>query len=98
MLDVAGILGLDPEGASQKFAERIKELGDKIKPIAQQGMEVITSNISTIWGNQGEKLHGVFTQVTGMLSDGLATGLASIFNQNIKFDFKNTVAQLFEEE
>lgn len=96
VLDVAKLLGLDPEGASQKFAERMEELKDKIQPIAEEGMENITSNLSKVWGENGNSLLQVLTQVTGMLAEGFADGLASIFNQDIDFDFKNVVAELLK--
>jgi len=96
VLDVAKLLGLDPEGASQKFAERMEELKDKIKPIAQEGIDDISLSLEDIFSKKGKLMQEMMSLVIGQLADGLATGLASIFNQDIDFDFKDMVAQVLK--
>jgi hypothetical protein len=94
VMDVAKLIGLDPDGASQRFAERIKELGEKIKPIADSGMSNITTGIQDTVSKYGSIIEYIISRMTVMLADGLATGLASIFNQNIKFDFKELLGKM----
>jgi hypothetical protein len=96
VLDFANILGLDPEGASKKFAERMEELKDKIKPIAQEGIDDISLSLEDIFSKKGKLMQEMMSLVIGQLADGLATGLASIFNQDIDFDFKDMVAQVLK--
>jgi hypothetical protein len=88
---MAKAVGFDGDESTKRLQERYNALAAKIKPIVSDGMGKISTIFGDITNENFSMVRGNMEQGFGMLGDALATGFASIFNKEIKFDFKRII-------
>jgi tape measure domain-containing protein len=89
--EMAKAVGFDGDESTKKLQERYNALAGKIKPIVSDGMGKISTIFGDITNENFSMVRGNMEQGFGMLGDTLAAGFASIFNKDIKFDFKKMI-------
>lgn len=85
-------IGIGEEEFATNIQQRYKALAQRIQPIVATGMEKISTIFGDITSENFAEVSGNMQQGFGMLGDTLATGFASIFNRDIKFDFSKIIA------
>jgi hypothetical protein len=88
---MAKAVGFDGDESTKRLQERYNALAGKIKPIVSDGMGKISTIFGDITNENFSMVRGNMEQGFGMLGDTLAAGFASIFNKDIKFDFKKMI-------
>jgi len=82
-------LGDELDKTGSNFKERMDSLKNSIKP----SITAFTSDLAEFISKNFESVNTVVTFGVQFLGDVLATGIASIFNKDIKFDFRKMLGQ-----
>jgi hypothetical protein len=88
---MANAVGFEGEESTKKLQERYTALAGRISPIVSTGMQKISTLFGDITNENFGMVKGNMEQGFGMLGDVLAQGFTSIFNKDIKFDFKKMI-------
>jgi hypothetical protein len=86
---IADIMGLDPDKAASNLQARMQGVIKAVKVVHSEGWAELTDFTM----QKANLMKDIVGSGINAISDILASGLASVFNQKVKFDPKNIISQ-----